>query len=600
MNENLANLAIGRFPDLTEAERRTLVAATTGKCAICGENDNDVDPANDPSNSDRWNPSRTIRADFLEWLCTTDSISGKVNRQGIYIYAAKIAGSLEFSYSTIPFPLFFQRCEFTDDISFKNVRIPSLIFSSSRTHTILADGIDVANNVLLNAGFHSRGQVLFRNAKIGGDFRTDGGVFEYAPGISFVLNSKNALGCDRIKVNGSVFLSSSASGSRFCGEVGFASAWIGSNLECDGGSFENPGKFAIRADRVTAVGSIFLRHGFSADGAVRLLNAKIEILDCTRGSFRGDGLTALNAEGATISGLACFDRSAASRGGMQLRGINAEDISCFGAELDSIDLRQANIHRVFRWREIIGPEETTLDLRNAIIGAIEDAKASWPSLGYFHTEGLVYEGFTNCSNDIHLRLQWIERDLSRSPLAYKQLACVYSKAGETRNSREVLYRLEELLHRKQADSITTRLFKLPRAVWSQSLKWTIGYGYKLERAFIWMLLLTVVGVMCSFLGYRERVIAPTDKDAYAYFEAHGQPPSSYQRFSSLMYSVEHSVPAINLGVSANWSANPVTLPSGHPQYSYKLRWWFWVQTLLGWGLSIFFIAGLTGLVKSDR
>ncbi len=44
----------------------------------------------------------------------------------------------------------------------------------------------------------------------------------------------------------------------------FAGAEIGSNLECDGGTFENPGSNAIVADRARVHGSVFLRDGFVA------------------------------------------------------------------------------------------------------------------------------------------------------------------------------------------------------------------------------------------------------------------------------------------------------------------------------------------------
>ncbi|WP_263376702.1 hypothetical protein [Granulicella aggregans] len=601
MNEIL-DLATQRFSNLSEAEKRVLRAAATGDAAICGSNGNDNDSTNEPRDSDGWHSERTIQAEFLEWLCTTESISGKVNRQGIHIYAARIAGVLSFSYSSIPFPLMFQLCAFTQDVSFKNARLPSLIFTSCVMHSILADGVDVANNVLMNGRFEAVGQVLFRNAKVGGDFRTDGATFRYAPATSFNLQTGNALGCDRIKISGSVFLSQSACQSSFYGEVGFASAWIGSNFECDGGTFSNSGKdkFAIRADRITVAGSVFLRKGFSAVGAVRLLNANIGVLDCTRGNFSGNGLTALNAEGARVAGAAVLDLTKTSSGGTQLRGLEAMDVSCLHGEFDSVDLRHATIRRVFRWKEVIGANETQLDLRDATIGGIEDDQASWPDSGFLLLEGLSFEGFTNCTRDIDARLKWIQRDASPSPRIYKQLAGVYSKTGETRNSREALFYLEELLHRKQEMAARPRMLKPFVYLWRQCLKWTIGYGYKLDRAFIGMLLLTSIGIVASAWGYQERVIVPTDKDAYVYFEAHQQPPGSYQRFSSIMFSIEHSLPAINLGVSGSWTSNPSFELPGRAPYSYQLRWWFWIQTMLGWGLSIFFIAGLTGLVKSDK
>ena len=555
---------------------------------------------NNPGNGENWLPLRTIRADVLHWLCTTDIASGRVSKHGIKIYAARISGVLDFSYVTIPFPLFFRRCSFAEDISFKNSRIPSLILTSSWAHTILADGVDVASNVLLNAGFHSRGEVLFRDAKIGGIFRTDGGVFEYASGTNFGCNSENALGCDRIRVNGGVFLSRPDSRSHFRGEVGFAGAWIGSNLECDGGTFDNPDKAAVRADRVTTVGSIFLRNGFSATGAVRLLNARMQVLDCTNGTFDGNGNIALHAENATIPGLAVFDGSITRSGSTQLWGIDVGAVSCRRCKFMKLDLRNACLHHALRWKEIVGPRGAVLDLRDASIESIEDDEASWPSPGNLYVDGLRYEGFANCSRDIDTRLRWIGLDKSDSPRSYKQLAYVYTKMGETRNARGVLYRLEELLHSRQPALITIGLHNPLPALWSFLLKWTIGYGYKLERAFAWMLLVTIIGIICSSIGYREKMIVPTEKDAYTHFVAHQQPPASYQRFSSFMYSVEHSVPAINLGISSNWSANTAAQFPGHPPYVYGLRWWFCVQTLLGWGLSIFFIAGLTGLVKSDK
>ena len=127
MSESLIALVPDRLQPLSEAEKRMLEVATKGEPAICGQNDNDDDPTNAPGNGGNWPACRTIRADILEWLCTTDTASGEVSRQGIHLYAAKISGILKFAYTVIPFPLRFQRCLFTDDASFKNARIPSLI-----------------------------------------------------------------------------------------------------------------------------------------------------------------------------------------------------------------------------------------------------------------------------------------------------------------------------------------------------------------------------------------------------------------------------------------------------------------------------------------
>lgn len=547
-----------------------------------------------------WSQERAVQSALIEWLCSPLPEGSSIDRKGIHIYGAKIYGALNLGYARIQFPLTFHRCVFEEDISFKNAKVLSLIFRGCWTKTLVADGVEVTNNVLLTEGFHSDGEVLFRDARVGGGFRTDGGLFQYGPGANHGANSGNALGCDRMKVNGTIFLSTAAAPSTFKGEVGLAGAFSGSNIECDAGTFDNPGQFAIRADRVTAMGTITFRKGFSANGTVHFPNSKMQALDCTSGSFRASGEVAVNAEGATVLGPIVFDKSDTDSGTIQLRGIEAGDVTFQVCKLSSLDLRHARIQRAFRWKSVKSPHATILDLRHASCGSIEDEDASWPNYGNLHLDGFTYGGFTNSPTDVKARLRWARLDRSNPPQPYKQLASAYASMGDTRNSRETLFYLEELLHRRQLDSTSSRIYKPLLALWKFWLKWTIGYGYKLERAFIWMSLLTVVGLLFSSVGYWEQIIVPTDKDAYTFFVTHGVPPASYQRFSSLIYSAEHSIPTLNLGVSSNWSADSVGQLPGRPSYAYWLRWWFWVQTFLGWGLSIFFIAGITGLVKSEK
>jgi hypothetical protein len=482
----------------------------------------------------------------------------------------------------------------------------SLILTGSWTRRILADGIDVAHDVQLSRGFHALGEVLFRDAKIGGGFYANGGVFQ--------ADSGNSLGCDRIHVNGSMFLSRSEKPeyrSTFKGEVGLAGAFIGSNLECDGGTFDNPGdsatphKFAIKADRLTTVGSVFLRYGFSATGEVHLINAKLGLLDCTESTFNGQGPFALNAESATIQGGAVFDKCNTLSGVTLLSGIDVRDVSCRSCKFVLLDLCHARIHRKLWWKEIVGPRQTVLDLRDASVGSIEDDEASWPGPGNIHTDGLKYERFTespesvtHCPTDVKARLRWIRLDKANPPQQYRQLALVYAEMGETKYVREVRYQLEELLQGRQRGSSWIR--NLVWSLWRPFPKWTTGYGYKLWMTFWWMVSLTVLGGLFAYVGYAYKVIVPTDKDAYVNFVKQGQAPDSYPEFNFIIFTIEHSVPAINLGVSSAWSPNTVGQLPGLPCYARYLRWWFFFQTLAGWTLSIFFVTGLTGFVKSDK
>jgi hypothetical protein len=96
------------------------------------------------------------------------------------------------------------------------------------------------------------------------------------------------------------------------------------------------------------------------------------------------------------------------------------------------------------------------------------------------------------------------------------------------------------------------------------------------------------------------LVAPTDKDANALFVSNYRVPAQYPRFSSTIFSIEHSLPGLNLGVSGSWSSNTTAEWPQHRSVGPAIRLWFWLQTMLGWLLSIFFLAGISGIVKSSK
>ena len=441
-------------------------------------------------------------------------------------------------------------------------------------------------------------------------------AFEYAQPKGTNKSSFISLGCDRIKVNGGMFFH----GSSFKGEVSLAGACVGSNLECDGSTFENSfntpngDRYAIRADRITANGGVFLRRlkvqdrndgcvwqRFASKGAVRFINARIGVLDCSGASIEGDGKNGFNAEAATIAGHAVFDNFAIQNGGMEFRGLTADDASFRGAKLTTVDLRYATILRAIRVKQIVDVNQSLWDLRNASVGSVDDDEESWPQPGRFFIDGFTYQGFGSVSVeppeessavplDFKSRKQWVELDLSRPPHAYRQLASVYSRIGDTAKSRAALFALEDSLHCNGIEEEDSIFLRFIRRAWKLLLKVTIGYGYRLERAGWWLGLFLLVGFVVSYVGYSSHLIVPSDKDAYAFFAQpqHWYPPKSYPVFHASMFSVENGIPAINLSISEHWRAVG------------GLSWWFFGQRIVGWFLSIFFLAGITGLAKSDK
>jgi len=614
MNDELLKAAKERFPNLSEAEERMLLAVKSER-AICGSDDSDSNAANSPQCGDQWNGTRTIRADVIEWLCKNAVIFGRTTSDGINVYGAKVEGNLDLSYTDIPLPFWFERCYFKDEIWLKSAKIPSLNLIGCWTKKILADGLQVANNVGLRDGFHSTGEVRFKDAIIGAGFIAVGATFEYEPSTMARTNSTNSLGCDRIKVNGTMYLQRSL----FKGEVGLAGAFIGSNLECDGSTFENllsnqdGSRYAIRADRIAVNGSIFLRalmvpgeqgcqlRQFSAQGAVRFINASMGTLDCTGASIDGDGTTGLNAEGATVSGYAIFDNFTVVNGGLEFRALTAGDVSFRGSRLTTIDLRFATIRRSLRFKQICDAAQSLWDLQNASAGSLDDDEVSWPPKGNLFIDGFEYQGFGSLSFDrpghssqapldFKIRKKWVELDTSCRPHAFRQLANAYLKMGDTLKARQALYALEELLHFTMIRESGSSFTKALRRGWRHLLKWTIGYGYRLGLAGRWLALFLAMGFVLSYWGYCAHLIVPTDKDAYAFFaqQQHWYPPNGYTIFHSSMFTIENSLPAINLSMLDHWSAVGC------------LKWWFFVQRIAGWFLSIFFVAGITGLAKSEK
>ena len=117
-------------------------------------------------------------------------------------------------------------------------------------------------------------------------------------------------------------------------------------------------------------------------------------------------------------------------------------------------------------------------------------------------------------------------------------------------------------------------------------------------------------------------MVPTDKDAFAEFRATGRAPTYYPPFSPLIYALENSLPLIKFGQDDHWQpADPPGLSaishSSHSGFRAKfklwlfkhlrvkitsanaLRWLRWIMIALGWLLATFFVAGLTGIIRTS-
>jgi sRNA-binding regulator protein Hfq len=138
------------------------------------------------------------------------------------------------------------------------------------------------------------------------------------PVLSFERSRVRSINADGATVSGGVFLGNGFSAE---GEVLLLGARIGGSLTCSRGAFKNPGKDALSADGANVRGNVFLNNGFSAEGAVRLLGAQIGTnLECRGGTFKNPGQTALHADGTNVRGDVFLNNGFNAEGEVRLLG----------------------------------------------------------------------------------------------------------------------------------------------------------------------------------------------------------------------------------------------------------------------------------------
>ena len=653
---DLESLARTRYPDMTEAEVNLCRAATKGETAVCGPTLPIDDRTNNPSS---WGTSRQISADLVRWLCVDRRAKELVDPRGIQVLAAKILGVLDLSHVTVPFPLTLAYCRVDGELNLRGVDIVEINLQGTWVDAIAADRATVRSSILLRGGFHASGSVRVPAARIAGNIECDGSTFENPPrpgepesGVAFVADGaivngsiflregfralgeirligaqiggcfdcanaafKNApfvaLNAEGIIVRAGVFLR----GADFCsqGEVTLAGSQIDGDVDCAAGTFSNlrcpeapSSGVVLSLERIVAKGGVFLNNGFSADGEVRLLGARIRgNIECDGGKFSGVGSTgedgtihSLSAHAATVEGNVYLRHGFHAVGEVAFSGAQiAGRLECTGGTFHGdLNLETASIRGGLFWRSIVDSERAGLDLMRALIGTLDDDAESWPKPGTkLLLDGLVYEHISaGAPKDVRSRLDWLSRQGFFTPQPYQQLATVFKNEGHDARARRILIEMERLRRKKEDRTLYTR-------AWSWILRWTISYGYRPGIAVRWLAGLVLVGYAIFLAGYYAGEVVPTEKEAYSQLEIGHTLPPQYERFHALIYSIENSFPLVRLGQVDRWQPepNPHKSPCFRNLFGYALLWFRWIQVLFGWALATFFVAGVAGIVRRE-
>jgi hypothetical protein len=613
--DDLETLATSQFGKLSEAELRLVRAAPRGEVAYCGQRGKI-----DPSKSQAWLRDREIRAGLIRWLCADTEASKRVDPKGILIFAAKITGDLDLLFVAVPFPLGLKQCSLTGDSIFTSIRIPALDLGGCSIKSLRADSAGVRGLVLLDR-ISSQGTVTLRHAQIGGDLICRAATLESSTGI--------ALDASGAEINGSVFLDDGFSAT---GAVELAEARISGQLNCGDGTFSNPHGFALFAESVEVKDDVKLVGDFNAEGEVSLSGAQIGHDVQCEGRFENPGGTALNFENARVGGHFFL------RGNFRAKGDNGIDLAfvqiagnleCDGARFDLdgwLRLDSVRIRGTFQWFDIGIVSTTMLGLMNSSVGNIIDAEKnwpkSWPVKGNLTLDGFVYERILVGPTDAEARLQWLDLAPVFTPQPYRQLAKVLRERGDEEGAKQVLFEMEGRARAKdRARLVHAPIRWLGHFTKDTLYKTTTGYGIYPGAAIGELLGLTALGWILYRRAQRVGAMAPTEKDAYTEFRASGQAPVHYPPFNPLIYSLENCVPLVKFGQDDRWQPDPnprrplegtvlsanwrvrlknmllVRLPD-RATSPVALRWCRWIMICLGWLLTTFLLAAVTGLIKT--
>ena len=492
-----------------------------------------------------------VRGEVIRFFAYGGNEENPVSGPIIPLLGAWISGELNLMHASIPYALLLSHCHFDDFVRMLYAECAGLYLNGSRlVRGLSASGLTTKGDVNLRQGFSVEGQVRLVDANIGRNLDCMGGKFH---------NPKRyALVADRLTTKGSVILRNDFSAE---GEVRLVGANIGGDLDCSGGKFHNSGRDALVVDGLMTKGNVNLRQGFSAEGEVRLLGASISgNLSCEDGKFHNPGGNTLNAEGSNIKG-----------------GLLWRKITCEGA-----------VHLAYAKTDVLA-----------------DDSDSWESCKVI-LDGFTYNRFVT-PMDVQSRIDWLAKrpdGIGFSPLPYEQAAKVLFGMGHAHDARKTLLK-KERLQTKEEEMHWLR--KFGRRLWDVFA----GYGYRLRYTAAWMLGIIIFGAVIFGAADWHSNIVPThpvvalSKDYkrkiapnYGMRPTQAAPPE-YPAFNPLVFSVDVFTPSAVFHQEDSWG--PRSGGGDWLDFDFDILWlltlWYWLEVAMGWILTSMLLLSVTGLLR---
>ena len=432
-----------------------------------------------------------------------------------------------------------------------------------------------ADDVYLDRGFSARGQVRFNDAQVKRQFNATGGDFHNERAGEYALDA------DGLICGGEVFLNE---GFHAVGAVSLTGAAIAGQLNCTAGSFDNRDGYALFADGLTTPGMVYLDRGFRAIGEVRFARATVgRQLKCTDGTFDNEHGTALDLTGVVCPGDVLLNstgsqgRNFRATGEILIRDAQiTRDLDVSNARLhgdDGLDASGMQVGGCLTWM-LDPPPQGHIDLFRAQISRLDDTAGSWPKSRYTLT-GMTYQTVGDHLTP-ELRKTWLRQTDVYSPDAYNQLAKVYRRAGREEDAQEILIASQRDLRDKSRGHLPGQ-----SRAWNWFIDRFVGYGYKLHRPFVILLITGLVGGVIFFLAQHAHPTLMISSGT-------GRVPPFYP----IPYSFQLLIPGLDLRETANY------LPDASRNgWGLALMILTWLMIIFGWVLATAVVAGITRLFR---
>ena len=576
---------------------------------------------------------RNLSSSFLSTILTRKSFQKAIGHRGVHIVGAHFPDEIDLTDVSIEHPLVIVKSLFDSKVTMRRfVTSKSVSFDGSQfKKTLDMESVLIAGHLSMRRV--GSNDVFLSSSKIGSRFTLTGSEFQG----KLDMGSASIVGdllMDTERSHFFWFLVAKWKKATFQKRVDLSGVSVGGVLDMTGASFN--GTLSLRS---ASIGRdlIMRNHGFNIFDLLRfgpglktrgsefLRDTEVRrpefeasfrdvdlggvnvggVLDMTGSRFNGTvNLTSASVEGDLLvrsqaRELPVVVRSAVSedfgRTGFKKLEMNQAkiggDLDARGTMVCEWDLTNAQIEHglllestkwLLDWADDVdkgGKCQPKLTLRDTRVGTLQDTRDAWSESETFNLElnGFTYRRFGGGETEqLYERghewfLDWLEKDKTYSPQPYSHLARVLRADGLDNLADAILFAGRE----RERDSVGVGMFKWWRLSF---LRWVYGYGYGWRSLWVlvWFAGLVVIGMVVLVLSReKDRNTAPEKNGIIVGF------------WDSACYSLDMVLPVIRLR-DAHYSRVDLTTWA---------RYYFSVHKILGYVLTFFLLAGLTGLAR---